>query len=146
MRLLPWALGICVTTILLSSARAAPEGCSEATAAVQVQAEDDTYTYYVVSTTVSPDAKAKKEKASRVTIEIDGRLAAEGVDKDGVPYRQEVPLHFRLRGVRYGAYSRTVKGSIQGPRVNRHVFGVTIQSFSCVWQDPSDETEDSSVN
>ena len=49
------------------------------------------------------------------------RIAAEGVNKDGVPYREEVPLHFRLVGVRYGSYSRTVKGAIQGPRVSRHV-------------------------
>jgi len=146
LRFFPWALCICLSTVLLSSARAAPEGCSDATVAVQVQAEDDTYTYYVVSSTVAPDARAKKEKASRVTLEIEGRIAAEGVDKSGAPYREEVPLHFRLRGVRYGAFSRTVKGPIQGPRVNRHVFGVTIQSVSCVWQDPSDETEDNSVN
>jgi hypothetical protein len=113
---------------------------------VEVQAEDSEYTYYVVSTTVTPDAKAKKEKAERVTLEIDARLAAQGVDKDGAPYREEVPLHFRLAGVRYGSYSRTVKGDIKGPRVNRRVLGITIQRVACARQDPSDETEDSSVD
>jgi len=132
--------------ILSASVGAVPEGCSDARASIEVQAEDTDYTYYVVSTTVSPDAKAKKDKAERVTLEIDARIAAEGVDKDGVPYREEVPLHFRLSGVRYGSYSRTVKGEIRGPRVNRRILGITIQRVSCVWQDPSDETEDSSVS
>ena len=125
---------------------AAPDGCSDSTASIQVQSEDDSYTYYVVATTVTPDPRARKEKAERVTLEIDARIAAEGVNKDGVPYREEVPLHFRLAGVRYGSYSRTVKGAIRGPRVNRRVLGVTIQRVSCRWQDPGDETEDSSVN
>jgi len=132
--------------ILSASVGAVPEGCSDARASIEVQAEDTDYTYYVVSTTVSPDAKAKKDKAERVTLEIDARIAAEGVDKDGVPYREEVPLHFRLSGVRYGSYSRTVKGEIRGPRVNRRILGITIQRVSCAWQDPSDETEDSSVS
>ena len=81
-----------------------------------------------------------------MSLEIDARIAAEGVDKDGVLYREEVPLHFLLFGVRYGSYSRTVKGTMQGPRVNRRVLGVTIQRVSCRWQEPGDETEDSSVN
>ena len=128
-----------------ASAGARPDGCADATASVQVQTEDSDYTYYVVSTTVTPDAKAKRDKAERVIIEIDASLAAEGVDKDGVPYREEVPLHFRLAGVRYGSYSRTVKGTIKGPRVNRRILGITIQRVGCVRQDPGDETEDSSV-
>jgi hypothetical protein len=132
--------------LLSAGVGAAPDGCSDSTASIQVQSEDDTYTYYVVATTVSPDARAKKEKAERVSLEIDARIAAEGVNKDGVLYREEVPLHFRLSGVRYGSYSRTVRGAIQGPRVNRRVLGVTIQRVSCRWQDPGDETEDSSVN
>jgi len=141
-------LALCLALLILHPfiAGAAPEGCTDASASVQVQAEDSDYTYYVVSTTVTPDAKAKKEKAERVSLEIDARIAAEGVDKDGVPYREELPLHFRLVGVRYGSYSRTVKGTIQGPRVNRHILGVTIQRISCRWQDPSDETEASSVD
>jgi len=135
-----------LAVILSAAVGAVPDGCADATATVEVQAEDSEYTYYVVSTTVTPDAKAKKDKAERVTLEIDARLAAQGVDKDGAPYREEVQLHFRLAGVRYGSYSRTVKGDIKGPRVNRRVLGITIQRVSCVRQDPSDETEDSSVN
>ena len=111
-----------------------------------MQSEDDSYTYYVVSTTVTPDAKAKKQHAERVTLLIDAKIAIEGVDKDGVPYREEVPLQFRLVGVRFGSYSRTVKGPIRGPRVNRRILGITIQHVSCQWQEPSDESEDSSVN
>lgn len=140
------ALGLCLAMILSSSAGAVPDGCSDASASIEVQTEDSSYTYYVVATTVSPDQKAKKEHAERVTVEIDARIAAEGVDKDGAPYREEVPLHFRLSGVRYGSYSRTVKGPIRGPQVNRRVLGVTIQRVSCRWQDPSDDTEDSSVD
>lgn len=140
------ALGLCLAMILSSSARAVPDGCSDATASIQVESEDSEYTYYVVSTTVTPDARARKEKAERVSLEIDARLAAEGVDKDGAPYREEVPLHFWLSGVRYGSYSRTVKGAIQGPRVNRRILDITIQRVSCRWQDPSDDSEDSSVN
>ena len=141
-------LVLCAILALIFSAAAgaAPEGCADATASIQVQAEDSGYTYYVVSTAVSPDAKAKKDKAERVGLEIDARIAVQGVNKDGVPYREEVPLHFRLSGVRYGSYSRTVKGGIQGPRVNRRVLGITIQRVACVQQAPSDESEDSSVN
>ena len=124
----------------------ADEGCSSSTATVEVQSEDATSTYYTVGTTVAQDDRAKKEKAERVTVEIDARLAAEGVNKDGVPYREEVPLHFKLVGVRYGTYSRTVKGAIQGPQVNRHVLGITIQKVSCSRQDATDQTEDSSVS
>jgi len=129
-----------------ASAGAAPEGCTDATAFIQVQAEDSNYTYYVVSTTVNPDAKAKKDKAERVGLEIDARIAVEGVNKDGVRYREEVPIHFQLSGVRYGSYSRTVKGAIAGPRVNRHILGITIQRVACLQQDSSDQNEDSSVN
>ncbi len=111
-----------------------------------MQSEDDSYTYYVVSTTVAPDAKAKRQHAERVTLLIEATMAVEGVDKSGTPYREEVPLQFRLAGVRYGSYSRTVKGPIRGPRVNRRVFGVTIQRVSCQSQDPSDDSTDSSVN
>ena len=132
--------------IFAASAGAVPEGCTDATASIQVQAEDSDYTYYVVSTTVSPDAKAKKDKAERVGLEIDARIAVEGVSKNGVPYREELPLHFRLSGVRYGSYSRTVKGAVQGSRVNRHILGITIQHVACVQQAPSDESDDSSVN
>lgn len=132
--------------IFSASAGAAPEGCAEATASIQVQAEDSNYTYYVVSTTVNPDAKAKRDKAERVGLEIDARIAVGGVNKDGVPYREELPLQFRLSGVRYGSYSRTVKGDIRGPRVNRQILGITIQRVACVRQDPSDESEDSSMN
>ena len=139
-------LGMILALVFSASAGAVPDGCSEATASIQVQSEDDSDTYYVVATTVTPDPKAKKEKAERVSLEIDARIAAEGVNKDGALYREEISLHFRLRGVRYGSYSRTVKGPIQGPRVNRRILGVTIQRVSCVWQDPGDETEDSSVN
>jgi hypothetical protein len=131
---------------LSAAVAASPDGCAEATAAVQVESEDDSSTYYVVATTVAPDSRAKKEKAERVTLEIDASIAAEGVNKDGAQYREEVPLHFRLAGVRYGSYSRTVKGPIQGPRVNRHILGITIQKVACSWQNPGDETEDSSVN
>ena len=131
---------------LLSAPVAIPDGCVDATVSIHVQAEDSDYTYYVVSTSVTPDPKAKKDKAERVGLEIDARLAAEGVDKSGAPYREEVPLHFRLSGVRYGSYSRTVKGDIRGPRVNRHILGITIQRVSCLRQDLSDETENSSVN
>jgi len=139
---------LCVLLSLIYSAStgAVPDGCSDSTASIQVQSEDDSYTYYVIATTVTPDPRAKKEKAERVSLEIDARIAAEGVNKDGAPYREEVPLHFRLSGVRYGSYSRTVRGTLQGPRVNRRVLGVTIQRVSCRWQDPGDETEDSSVN
>ncbi len=132
--------------ILCASARALADGCSDARATVEVQSEDSDHTYYVVTTTVSPDADARRAKAERVTVEIDARLAAEGVDKDGAPYREEVALHFRLVGVRYGTYSRTVKGEIRGPRVNRHILGITIQRVACSCQDPSDETEDSTVD
>ena len=132
--------------IFSASAGAAPEGCTDATAFIQVQAEDSNYTYYVVSTTVNPDAKAKKDKAERVGLEIDARIAVEGVNKDGVRYREEVPIHFQLSGVRYGSYSRTVKGAIAGPRVNRHILGITIQRVACLQQDSSDQNEDSSVN
>ncbi len=132
--------------ILFASARAFADGCSDARATVEVQSEDSDHTYYVVTTTVSPDADARRAKAERVTVEIDARLAAEGVDKDGAPYREEVTLHFRLVGVRYGSYSRTVKGEIRGPRVNRHILGITIQRVACSCQDPSDETEDSTVD
>ena len=135
-----------LAVIVSGAAGAAPEGCADATASIQVQAEDSDSTYYVVSTTVNPDAKAKKEKAERAGLEIDARIAVEGVNKDGVPYREEVPLHFRLSGVRYGSYSRSVKGAIRGPRVNRRILGITIQRVACVRQDPSDESEDSSVN
>jgi hypothetical protein len=51
-----------------------------------------------------------------------------------------------LAGVPYGSYSRTVKGAIRGPRVNRRILGVTIQRVSCQWQEPADESEDNSVN
>jgi hypothetical protein len=141
-------LSLCaILAVMLSTAvGAVPDGCADASATVEVQAEDSAYTYYVVSTTVSPDAKAKKDKAERVTLEIDASLAAQGVDKDGAPYREEVPLHFRLVGVRYGSYSRTVKGDIKGPRVNRRVLGITIQRVACSRQDPSDETEESTVD
>lgn len=135
-----------VGVILSFPAGALPDGCSDARVTIDVQAEDSDYTYYVVSTAVSPDAKAKKDKAERVGLDIDARIAAEGVDKSGAPYRQEVPLHFRLSGVRYGSYSRTVKGGIRGPRVSRHILGITIQRVSCLRQDSSDETEESSVN
>jgi hypothetical protein len=135
-----------LAVIVSTSAGAAPEGCADATASIQVQAEDSDITYYVVSTTVNPDAKAKKDKAERVGIEIDARIAIEGVNKDGVRYREELPLHFRLSGVRYGSYSRTVKGDIRGPRVNRHILGITIQRVACVQQESSDQNEDSSVN
>ena len=135
-----------LAVIVSTSAGAAPEGCADATASIQVQAEDADYTYYVVSTTVNPDAKAKKDKAERVGLEIDARIAVEGVNKDGVRYREELPLHFELSGVRYGSYSRTVKGAIPGPRVNRHVLGITIQRVACLQQDSSDQNEDSSVN
>jgi len=135
-----------LTVIVSTSAGAAPEGCTDAAASIQVQAEDSNYTYYVVSTAVNPDAKAKKDKAERVGIEIDARIAVEGVNKDGVRYREELPLHFRLSGVRYGSYSRTVKGDIRGPRVNRHILGITIQRVACVQQESSDQNEDSSVN
>ncbi|HVN09872.1 MAG TPA: hypothetical protein VMV61_12910 [Patescibacteria group bacterium] len=135
-----------IGALLLFPAGALPDGCSDATASIQVQTEDSQTTYYTVSTTVAPDAKAKKDKADRVGLEIDARLAAEGVDKSGAPYREEVPLHFRLSGVHYGSYSRTVKGAIRGPRVNRRILGITIQRVSCLRQDPSDESEDSSVN
>lgn len=139
---------LCLALAMMAAVRAGavPDGCSNASAEIQVQTEDDSYTYYVVSTTVSPDAKAKKQKAERVTLLIDATLAVEGVDKSGAPYREDVPLQFRLAGVRYGSYSRTVKGPIRGPRVSRRVFGVTIQRVSCQWQDPSDESSDSSVN
>jgi len=132
--------------VLAASAAAFADGCSDVRAAIEVQSEDADYSYYVVSTTVAPDASAKKAKAERVTVNIDARLAAEGVDKDGVPYREEVPLHFRLVGVRYGSYSRTVKGEIRGPRVSRHILGITIQHVACDCQDPSDESEDSTVD
>lgn len=135
-----------LTLVLSTGVGAIPDGCSDATASIQVQSEDDSYTYYVVSTTVNPDPRAKKEKAERVVIEIDARIAAEGVNRDGALYRDEVPLHFVLSGVRYGSYSRTVKGEIQGPRVNRRVLGITIQRVACHWQDPGDDTEDSSVD
>jgi hypothetical protein len=124
----------------------ADEGCSSSTAGVEVQSEDASNTYYTVSTTVAPDNQAKKDKAERVVVEIDAKLAAEGINKDGVPYREEVPLHFKLVGVRYGTYSRTVKGAIVGPQVNRHILGVTIQKISCSRQDASDQNEDSSVS
>ena len=141
-------LVLCAILALIcsASAGAAPEGCTDATASIQAQAEDSDYTYYVVSTTVNPDAKAKKDKAERVGLEIDARVAVEGVNNDGVRYREEVPLHFQLSGVRYGSYSRTVKGAIAGPRVNRHILGITIQRVGCVQQDSSDQNEDSSVN
>ena len=141
-------LVLCAILALISSASAgaAPEGCTDATASIQVQTEDSDYTYYVVSTTVNPDAKAKKDKAERVGLEIEARIAVEGVNKDGVRYREEVPLHLLLSGVRYGSYSRTVKGAILGPRVNRHILGITIQRVACVQQDSSDQNEDSSVN
>ena len=135
-----------LAVIVSTSASAAPEGCADATASIQVQAEDSDYTYYVVFTTVNPDAKARKDKAERVGLEIDARIAAEGVNKDGIRYREELPLHFRLSGVRYGSYSRTVKGDIRGPRVNRHILGITIQRVACVQQESSDQNEDSSVN
>jgi hypothetical protein len=144
MRLL--ILSMILALLVTASAGATPEGCSDASASILVQAEDSDYTYYVVFTTVNPDAKAKKDKAERVGLEIDARIAVEGVNKDGVPYREELPLHFRLSGVRYGSYSRTVKGDILGPRVNRHILGITIQRVVCVPQAPSDESEDSSVN
>ena len=134
-----------IALILAASAVAFADGCSDARASVEVQSEDADYTYYVVSTTVSPDAAAKRAKAERVTVLIDARIAAEGVDRDGAPYREEVPLHFRLAGVRYGSYSRTVKGDIRGPRVNRRILGITVQRVACDCQDPSDESEDSSV-
>ena len=139
---------LCLVLAMMVPARtgAVPDGCSDATAGIQVQSEDDSNTYYVVSTTVSPDAKAKKQKAERVTLFIDAKIAIEGLNKDGVPYREEVALQFRLVGVRYGSYSRTVKGTIRGPRVNRRILGVTIQRVSCQSQEPADESEDSSVN
>jgi hypothetical protein len=141
------ALFLMLTVILPASPIAsADEGCSSSTATVEVQSEDTSNTYYLVATTVAPDDQAKKDKAERVVVEIDARLAAEGVDKDGAPIREEVPLHFRLVGVRYGTYSRTVKGAIVGPTVSRHILGVTIQKVSCQRQDASDQTEDSSVN
>jgi len=140
------ALNLILAVIVSASVGAAPEGCSDAAASIQVQAEDSNYTYYVVSTTVNPDAKAKKEKADRVGMEIDARIAVEGINKDGVRYRDELPLHFRLSGVRYGSYSRTVRGDIRGPRVNRHILGITIQRVACLQQEPSDQNEDSSVN
>jgi hypothetical protein len=140
-------LAVCLILAMMlpALAGAAPDGCSDASASVQVQSEDASYTYYVVATTVTPDAKAKKQKAERVILLVDAKLAVEGVDKDGVPYREEVSLQFRLAGVRYGSYSRTVKGEIRGPLVNRHILGVTIQRVACQWQEPGDETEDSSV-
>lgn len=142
------ALACCavLAVILSASAGAVPDGCSDASASIHVQSEDSESTFYVVSTTVTQDAKAKKDKAERVSLEIEARIAAEGVNKDGVPYREELPLHFRLVGVRYGSYSRTVKGAIRGPRVSRHILGVTIQRVSCLRQDGADETEDGSVN
>ena len=142
------ALAICLAlTVLLPARRAAAdEGCSSASAKVEVQTEEASYTYYVVSTAVAADAQAKKEKAERVIVEIDAKLAAEGVDRDGVPYREEVPLHFRLVGVHYGSYSRTVKGEIRGPQVNRRILGITIQRVACQRQDPGDQTEDSYVS
>ena len=139
-------LSAIIALIFSASAGAAPEGCTDAAASIQVQTEDSDYTYYVVSTTVNPDAKAKKDKAERVGLEIEARIAVEGVNKDGVRYREEVPLHLLLSGVRYGSYSRTVKGAIAGPRVNRHILGITIQRVACVQQDSSEQDEESSVN
>jgi hypothetical protein len=139
-------VSVILTLLVPAPAGAAPEGCSDASASILVQAEVSDYTYYVVFTTVNPDAKAKKDKAERVGLEIDARIDAEGVNKDGFRYREEVPLHFRLSGVRYGSYSRTVNGDIRGPRVNRHILGITIQRVACVRRAPSDESEDSSVN
>jgi hypothetical protein len=141
-----WIPCVILALIVSPSAAAAPEGCADATATIQVQAEDSDHSYYVVFTTVTADPKAKKDKAERAGLEIDARVAVAGVNKDGVPYREEVPLHFRLTGVRYGSYSRTVKGDIRGPRVNRHILGVTIQRVACIPQDPTDESEESSVN
>jgi hypothetical protein len=143
-----WILALSLALAMMFPARAgaAPDGCSDSSAGIQVQSEDTSYTYYVVSTSVSPDARAKKQHADRVTLLIDATIAVEGVDKNGVLYREEVPLQFRLAGVRYGSYSRTVKGPIRGPRVNRRVLGVTIQRVSCQWQEPSDDSSDSSVN
>ncbi|HMD31357.1 MAG TPA: hypothetical protein VKG84_05575 [Candidatus Acidoferrales bacterium] len=141
------ALFLMLTVVFSASPVAsAGEGCSSAAATVEVQSEDTTNTYYLVSTTIDPDEKAKKDKAEKVVLEIDARIAAEGVNKDGVPYREEVSLHFKLSGVRYGSYSRTVKGAIVGPQVNRHVLGVTIQRVSCSRQDNADSSEDSSVS
>jgi len=139
-------LPVCAAALVPVAARAVPEGCSESTASVRVESEDTNNTYYVVATTANQDARAKKEKADRVTLEIDAKMDVEGVDKDGAPIREEVPLHFRLAGVRYGSYSRTVKGPIRGPQVNRRILGINIQRVSCVWQDPGDETEEATVN
>jgi len=141
-----FAACLMLTLLLPAFAGAANEGCADATVSVQVQSEDDSSSYYVVSTTVNPDARAKKQKAERVTLVVDAKLAVEGVDRSGVPYREEVPLEFRLTGVRFGTYSRTVKGDIRGPRVNRHILGVTIQQITCQWQEPNDENEDSTVS
>ena len=139
--------GCLVIAVLLpaSPLALADEGCSSSSATVDVQSEDASNTFYTVATNVAPDDRAKKDKAERVTVEIDAKLAVEGINKDGAPYREEVPLHFRLVGVRYGSYSRTVKGAIVGPTVNRHILGVTIQHVACSRQDASDQTEESSV-
>jgi len=143
----PCALFLTLALLLPAMpAASADDGCSSSTAGVEVQSEDASTTYYTVSTNVAPDDRAKKDKAERVIVEIDAKLSAEGVNKDGAPYHEEVPIHFKLVGVRYGSYSRTVKGPIVGPRVSRKVLGVTIQKVSCSRQDASDQTEDSSVN